>query len=618
MAEVGDAEREGSVPISDYALLSNCRGSALVSRDGSIDWCCLPRFDSPAIFSRLLGQHAGFWQIAPTVSYEVERRYIPDTMVLETEFQLSGATVRLTDALVLSPEVGSEEIGPDSPPTIVRIVECLEGEAPMRCVLAPRPEYGMTQPYLVPTEGGLVSMGGPVLLSITWPFEADLPSATKSERFLLSAGQRMAFALTEGLPWGEPPAMLSEEDITFAMAGTRKLWEQWSANHPTRYTGPYGAHVKRSALVLQALQYAKTKAIVAAPTTSLPEAAGGSRNWDYRFAWVRDASMATSALAEAAHHFKAKDFFMFFVTAAAGNIIHGGDLQILYGIDGRRHLPESTLDHLEGYGGAAPVRIGNGAWNQIQLDIFGHLLQAAWTLHQSESTFEPAVRRFLRDLADCAARRWREKDSGIWEQRAGLQHTLFSKLMCWVALDRAIRIAPAIAATDHAVEHWKRERDSVRAAILDEGWSKKLGAFKQSVDVEVLDAATLMIPIMGLLPADDERVVSTVEAIQSNLTDERGFVFRYHGEDGLQGDEGTFVICSFWLVTCLALMGRDEAANDLFKRLLDHSNDVGLLSEEMGPNGEMLGNFPQAFTHIGLLTAAFALEGRLDLILPQD
>jgi len=618
MAVVGDAEREGSLPISDYALLSDCRGSALVSRDGSIDWCCLPRFDSPAIFSRLLGQHAGFWQIAPSVSYEVERRYIPDTMVLETEFQLSGGTVRLTDALVLSPEVGSEEIGADSPPTIVRVVECLEGEAPMRCIIAPRPEYGMTEPYLTPAKGGLISMGGPVLLSITWPFETELPSSTKSERFMLKAGEKRAFSLTEGLPWGEPPEILSEEDIHFALAGTTTLWKKWSANHPTRYAGPYAEHVKRSALVLQALQYAKTKAIVAAPTTSLPESPGGSRNWDYRFAWVRDASMATSALTEAAHHFKAKDFFMFFVTSAAGNIVHGGDLQILYGIDGRRHLPEATLDHLEGYGGAAPVRVGNGAWNQIQLDIFGHLLQAAWTLHQSDTTFEPAVRRFLRDLADCAARRWGEKDSGIWEQRAGLQHTLFSKLMCWVALDRAIRIAKSIDATQHAVDHWNRERQNVRDAILDHGWSDKLGAFKQSVDVEVLDAATLMIPIMGLLPADDERVVSTVEAIQNKLTDERGFVFRYHGDDGLQGDEGTFVICSFWLVTCLALMGRSEAANDLFKRLLDHANDVGLLSEELGPSGEMLGNFPQAFTHIGLLTAAFALEGRLDLILPQD
>ena len=609
---------QGSLPISDYALLSNCRGAALVGRNGSIDWTCLPRFDSPAIFARLLGADAGYWRIEPVVSYEVVRRYIPGTMVVETEFQLSGATVRLTDALVLSPESGTpEEIGADSPPTIVRVVECLEGQAPMRCVLAPRPEYGMTEPNLMPTEGGIVSMGGPVLLTITWPFEVELPSATKDERFMLEAGEKVAFALTEGVPWGEPPAMLSEEDIFAALAGTRALWETWSTNHPTRYTGPYADAVNRSALVLQALQYAKTKAIVAAPTTSLPESPGGSRNWDYRFAWVRDASMATSALAEASHHFKAKDFFMFFVTAAAGNVSHGGDLQILYGIDGRRHLPEASLDHLEGYGGAKPVRVGNGAWNQIQLDIFGHLLQAAWTLRQSKVEFKDPVRRFLRDLADCAARRWGEKDSGIWEQRAGLQHTLFSKLMCWVALDRAIRIADAIDATQHAVEHWAREREKVRETLLERGFSKKLGAFKQSVDVEVLDAATLMIPIMGLLPADDERVVSTVAAIQKGLTDERGFVFRYHGEDGLQGDEGTFVICSFWLVTCLALMGRDDEANDLFKRLLAHANDVGLLSEELGPNGEMLGNFPQAFTHIGLLTAAFALEGRFDLILPQ-
>ena len=618
MAAGDRTDCDKSPPISDYALLSNCRGSALVSRAGSIDWTCLPRFDSPAIFARLLGRDAGHWQIEPAVSYEVERRYLPGTMVLETEFQLSGATVRLTDALVLSPEPGSDEIGADSPPTIIRVVECLEGSAPMNCVLAPRPEYGMTEPYLMPAEGGLISMGGPVLLCITWPFDVELPSATKSQRFMLEEGERIAFALTEGLPWDERPKMLSEEDILKAMADTRTLWEKWSENHPTRYTGPYEEEVKRSALVLQALQYAKTKAIVAAPTTSLPEAPGGSRNWDYRFAWVRDASMATSALAEAAHHFKAKDFFMFFVTAAAGNITLGDDLQILYGIDGRRHLPENTLDHLEGYGGATPVRVGNGAWNQVQLDIFGHLLQAAWTLHRSKVKFHDPVGRFLRDLADCAARRWQEKDSGIWEQRAGLQHTLFSKLMCWVALDRAVRIADAIDATQHAVDHWIRERDKVRTTILERAWSKKLGAFTQSIDVEVLDAATLMIPIMGLLPPDDERVVSTVEAIQRDLTDERGFVFRYHAEDGLKGDEGTFVICTFWLITCLALMGRDKEGHELFERIAGHANDVGLLSEEIGSTGEMLGNFPQAFTHIGLLTAAFALEGRFDLILPQD
>ncbi|NRA76064.1 MAG: glycoside hydrolase family 15 protein, partial [Planctomycetes bacterium] len=437
--EADGEERDWPPPISDYALLSNCRGSALVSRNGSIDWTCLPQFDAPAIFSRLLDPNAGHWQIEPASTYEVERRYVPDTMVLETEFQLSGATVRLTDALVLSPEPGSDEIGSDSPPTIVRVVECLEGHAPMRCVIAPRPEYGMTEPYLVPVDGGVVSMGGPVLLSITWPFGSESPSPTKSRRFRLEQGQKMAFALTEGLPWDDPPPILSEDEILASLAATRRLWEKWSENHPTRYAGPYGEHVKRSALILQALEYAKTKAIVAAPTTSLPEAPGGARNWDYRFSWVRDASMATSALAEAAHHFKAKGFFMFFVTAAAGNVGHGGGLQILYGIDGRRHLPESTLDHLVGYDGASPVRVGNGAWNQSQLDSFGHLLQAAWTLQQGEITFPEPVRRFLRDLADCAARRWGERDSGIWEQRAGLQHTLFSKLMCWVALDRAIR-----------------------------------------------------------------------------------------------------------------------------------------------------------------------------------
>ncbi|MCC7078534.1 MAG: glycoside hydrolase family 15 protein [Acidimicrobiia bacterium] len=604
--------------ISDYALLSNCRGAVLVSRDGSIDWACLPSFESPATFARILGPDAGHWSIRPAFDFDVVRAYVPGTMVLRTEFRLSGATVTLTDALVLRAEGEDSEIGADSPPTILRVLEAVEGSAVFHVELAPRPEYGLTRPFLIPVDGGLQSFGGSTAFTITWPVAADAVQSTAETRFTIAEGQKIAFALQEFTPWEIRPAPMPEEEIHAALDGTIGLWQAWSHNHETDYDGPYRDEVNRSALVLQALQYARTKAIVAAPTMALPEAIGGERNWDYRYAWVRDASMAVSALVEASHDFKALGFFNFFVTAAAGRVTEGHDLQILYGIHGQRYLPETVLDHLPGYRGSQPVRVGNGAYDQIQLDIFGHLLQAAWALWRADRDFNPTIARFLRDLADCAAARWHEKDYGIWEQRAGLQHTLFSKLMCWVALDRAVHMCDAIGATQHAVDRWSEARDAVRNAIETDGWSEKLGAYTQAFGVDALDASTLMMPLTGFVDAQDTRMRATIEAIEAELCDDNGFVFRYRDEDGLKGTEGTFAICTFWLVGCLALLGRHDDAHALFSRVLDCANDVGLLSEELGPDGAMLGNFPQALTHIGLLMAAFALEDRFTLMYPSD
>lgn len=615
MRPASDVERIAP-PISDYALLSNCRGSALVSSDGSIDWACLPSFASPAVFARLLGPDAGHWSIRPAFAFDVVRTYIPGTLVLETEYRLSGATVRLTDALLMTPEPGTEEIGPDSPPTIIRVLECLEGSAVVDAELAPRPEYGLTRPFLLPAEGGLQSFGGSTAITVAWPASVDAPQSTVRSRFEISEGDKHAFAMQEFSPWVARPEPMTEDEILEALTGTTALWRAWSSNHTTRYEGPHRDEVERSALVLQALQYARTKAIVAAPTTSLPEARGGERNWDYRYAWVRDASMATSALAEAAHDFKAFGFFTFFVTSAAGRVNEGHDLQILYGIEGERYIPETTLDHLSGFAGSRPVRVGNGAFDQTQLDIFGHLLHAAWALWTTGREFGPHISRFLRDLADCAADRWSDPDYGIWEQRAGLQHTLFSKLMCWVALDRAVRMREAIGATEHAVERWGKGAADVREAIEKNGWSESLGAYSQAFGVDALDASALMLPLTGFVPVDDERMAATIRAIEVNLTDANGFVYRYRNADGLEGSEGTFAICTFWLVACQALAGRTEEARSLFRRVLGCANDVGLLSEELASDGAMLGNFPQALTHIGLLMAAFALEHRFDLMFP--
>jgi GH15 family glucan-1,4-alpha-glucosidase len=365
--------------------------------------------------------------------------------------------------------------------------------------------------------------------------------------------------------------------------------------------------VRHSGRVLQALTYAPTGAIVAAPTASLPETVGGSRNWDYRFCWVRDASLTLEALWVAACPDEAGDFFAFLATAAGGHLSGGKDLQILYGVGGERLVPEHELAHLAGYRDSRPVRIGNGAWDQVQLDVYGELLSAAWVLADQVGQFDPITARFLVDVADTAAQRWTEADQGIWEIRGEPRHFVYSKLMCWVALDRAIRLAKTLGAEDR-VEQWKATRDQIRAAIETNGWSEQAGAFGQSFGSDELDASNLMLLLTGFLPPTDSRMRSTVDAIAARLTDERGFVYRYRGADGLAGDEGTFAVCTFWLVQCLAELGESARARQVFEQLAGFANDVGLLSEQLdGATGELLGNFPQAFTHIGLVNAAWAI-----------
>jgi GH15 family glucan-1,4-alpha-glucosidase len=404
------------------------------------------------------------------------------------------------------------------------------------------------------------------------------------------------------VPVVTPAQIVAARDITISG------WQSW-AEKLHGYDGDYREPLRRSALVLRALTYAPTGAIVAAPTTSLPEEIGGVRNWDYRYTWVRDASFTMGALAASGCGFEATKFFEFFATATAGSLASGQGLQIMYGIRGERFIPEHELASLTGHRDSRPVRIGNGAWNQTQLDVYGELLDAASQMQELGVDLDPELGAFLADVADRAALRWVDVDEGIWEVRGGSGHFLYSKLMNWVALDRAVRLAPVIGADSERVARWTDHRDRVRDAIIEEGWSDRAGAFTQAFGRDDLDASVLMMPLVGFLPATDPRMRATIEAVADGLTDPEGFVYRYLNEDGLPGSEGTFGICTYWLAQCLALAGEVERARALFQRITECANDVGLLSEEVDPaTGELLGNFPQAFTHIGLINAALAID----------
>lgn len=605
-AEGTDGRRTQVTPIADYALLSNCQGSALVDRGGSIDWACLPRFDSPALFARMLGAAGGHWRIRPCGEAEVERAYVSGTMVLRTVFRTSCGSVALVDALALGRDERGHQIGRHAPPVIMRRIEGLDGEVDVDVELAPRPEYGLTVPVFTRVDGGLRSRGGPQLYLVSSAVDLHVEDGTARTRITVREGDAHGFALHVGSPWDAPDLPWSGEQIAEAIESTEAAWRSWSDLHQS-YQGPYADRVRDSGRVLQALTFAPSGAVVAAPTTSLPEQPGGVRNWDYRFCWVRDASLTLSALWVAACPDEAHTFFDFLATAAGGDIDHHTSLQILYGISGDRLVPEHELEHLPGYAASRPVRVGNGAWNQTQLDVYGELLSAASLLSEQVGTFDRGTAAFLAAAADTAAARWGEPDQGIWEVRGGPRHFVYSKLMCWVALDRAIALAASIGA-EHRVDDWTNAREAIRAAIEEQGWSEAAGAFAQSFGSDDLDASNLMMPIVGFLPADEPRMRATIDAVAERLTDERGFVYRYRAEDGLEGEEGTFAICTFWLVECLAMCGDVVAARALFERLVGFANDVGLMSEEIDSGrGLLLGNFPQAFTHIGLVNAAWAI-----------
>ncbi|MEU8820787.1 glycoside hydrolase family 15 protein [Actinoplanes sp. NPDC048796] len=586
-----------SVPIAAHALLSDCHSAALVTDAGSVDWLCFPRFDSPSVFGRLLDETAGHWSLTPVAQYESSRRYLDDSLVLETEFRTATGVVRVTEALAMGDGNRGHELGRGSPHLLIRSVTGVSGEVTLAMTYRPRPEYGLLQPLLGYAEGGVTARGGAEWLVLTTPVRPELNESTATASVSLSAGQTLVFALHRSTLEETPAHVWPQAELTRRLADTVEAWRSWSAIHQT-YDGPWRDLVRHSGRVLQALTYRPSGAIVAAATTSLPEAPGGGRNWDYRYSWVRDASFTMEALWVAACPDEAGDFFAFMTTAAAGAPM---PLQIMFGVGGEHDLTERTLGHLRGWRDSRPVRVGNGAWEQQQIDVYGELLGAALKLKGQITEIDEDVRRFLITLADTAAARWREPDQGIWEVRGQPRHFVYSKVMCWVALDRALRLFDDPG-------HWRDARDEIHATVLREGWSAATGAFTQSFGSDDLDASLLMLPIVGFLPATDPRVRATVDAVAENLADPRGLIYRYRGADGLDGGEGTFLLCTFWLAQALALAGEQERAREVFERAAAHRNDVDLLAEEVDPGtGDLLGNFPQAFSHIGLVNAAWAI-----------
>lgn len=610
-------------PIADYGFLSDRHSAALVGRDGSVDWLGFPRFDSPAVFGRLLDERAGTWTIRPAdpgggAGTEVHRGYVPGTLVLRTVLTTPTGSIELTDALaVTDPRTGvagaieedPHRLGENAPHTLVRQVHGLSGEVEVEVTMRPRPEYGLIVPLLTSADGAVVCAGGAsrMLLSSTLP-AADwaLDGGEARTTVRVAAGQTVGFALQHAQLADPALRPYTPEQIDASLRTTVEAWQSWSSAHQT-YDGPWRDLVLQSGRVLQGLSYRPSGAIVAAATTSLPEEVGGERNWDYRYAWVRDASFTMDALWVAACPHEADEFFDFMAAAAAHGA--GGSLQIMYGVGGEHDLTERTLPHLSGWRDSRPVRIGNDAWRQPQLDVYGELLASAHRLRHQLTGMSEAARDFLAGLADTAAARWDQPDNGIWEVRGAPRQFLFSKLMCWVALDRAVALADLLRAGDR-IEHWRAVAAEIRSAILDQGWSPDAGAFTQSFGSADLDASALMIPIVGFLPGDDPRVLATIDAVADRLTDDHGLVYRYRtatGVDGLAGEEGSFLLCTFWLAQAQAHAGRLDQARATFDAAAGHANDLGLLAEEVA-GGELIGNFPQAFSHIGLVNAAWAIH----------
>jgi alpha,alpha-trehalase len=594
-------------PIADYALLSDCHSAALVSRSGSVDWLCFPRFDRPAVFARILDESAGHWTIAATGEAETTRRYLDRTMVLETTIRTASGAATLTEAMALDGDQEGHDLGSQAPRALFRRVECTNGRVELEMEYAPRHEFGLISPLLSAVEGGIMARGGADIMVLSMLGEPEVEGSTARLAFALGAGEAAGFALHHRTAEEGPPRVFSQDEIGRWLEGTTRAWITWSGVHQ-RYEGPWKDLVYHSGRVLQSLMYQPTGAIVAAPTTSLPESVGGERNWDYRYSWVRDASFTLDALWVAACPDEADKFFSWMTDTVASTIDDDSHLQIMFGIGGEHDLSERELPHLSGWRDSRPVRVGNGAWSQRQLDVYGELLDAASRLSVQLGEIDDEKARFLVQVAESAALRWRERDQGIWEMRDEPRDFLYSKLMCWVALDRAIGLAPALHAEDR-VETWGAKRDEIRDAILEHGWSEEAGAFTQSFGSDTLDASNLMMSIVGFLPGDDPRMIATIDATAERLTDDRGLVYRYLAEDGLAGSEGTFLLCTFWLAEALALAGELDRARETFERAIAFANDVGLLAEEVdGATGELLGNFPQAFSHIGLINAAWAIS----------
>ncbi|HUF26342.1 MAG TPA: glycoside hydrolase family 15 protein [Gemmatimonadaceae bacterium] len=582
-------------PIEDYALIGDCETAALVSRDGSLDWLCWPRFDSGACFAALLGgpEH-GRWQIAPREQVlRTTRRYRGDTMILETEFETAEGAVTLIDFM---PPRGTES-------DLVRIVAGKRGRVTMSTELVLRMDYGSTVPWVSRSgDGALRAIAGPDMLVLRTNVPLRGEGRTTVGEFTVAAGEEVTFVLAWGPSHLPTPECVDPHD---ALAGTEAFWGEWAAK--CAYEGEWRPAVVRSLLTLKALTYRPTGGIVAAPTTSLPEEPGGTRNWDYRYCWLRDATLTLLTLMDAGYYEEASAWRDWLIRAAAGG---PEQIQIMYGIAGERHLREWEVPWLPGYQGAQPVRIGNAAYDQLQIDVIGEVLDA---LHQARLGGLPGNDdswTLQKALVAHLGRVWRDPDEGIWEVRGGRQHFTHSKVMAWVAMDRAVKSAEHFG-LDGPVDEWRALRESIHAEVCERAFDPELRSFVQAYGSTQLDASVLLIPIVGFLPSDDPRVVGTVEAIERRLMID-GLVYRYDSratDDGLPPGEGAFLACSFWLADNYVLLGRHDDARALFERLLSLRNDVGLLAEEYHTHTRRLtGNFPQAFSHVALVDTALNLS----------
>jgi len=590
-------------PIEDYAYIADCHSSALVSRSGSIDWCCMPRIDSGSCFGRLLDwTNGGHCQIVPSGPYEASRRYLEGTLVLETTFRTHRGEARLLDCFPM------RKGGKHAPhQQILRIIEGIKGRTEFSVTIVPCFDYGTTRPWVRRyKERDYIAIGGNDGLLVSGDFHCEMMdrhslsgscTVGEGERIRLSMLYRRPEELDEGVV--EAPDM---EELDRRLDETVVWWRSWSSRGTIK--GLYAVHARRSAIVLKGLSNAPTGAIAAAPTTSLPESPGGSRNWDYRYSWIRDSCFTVRSLAEIGHVNEADGFRRFIERTAAGS---AEELKILFGVGGERRLHEHEIEELEGYRDSKPVRVGNAAAGQTQLDVYGELLELAWNWHNRGHSPDDDYWEFLVELVNTAAENWRKPDQGIWEMRGRPRHFVFSKAMCWVALDRGIRLAEDLGRRG-PLDLWKKERVEVHRAVEEKGYDTKRGVFVQAFNRPEMDAALLLLPAVGFLGYDDERMIRTTDAVRTDL-EEEGLLRRYPaGNDEMEVEEGVFLPCSFWLVECLARQGRLHEAHEIFNRVLSTGNDLGLFSEEYDPKkGEMRGNFPQGLTHLSLITAAVAL-----------
>jgi GH15 family glucan-1,4-alpha-glucosidase len=592
--------RDGYLPIAGYGLIGDCRSVALVGVDGSIDWCSLPRFDSPSVFGRLLDAgRGGAWELHPAGEYASWQRYDEKTNVLETIFECDAGRVSMRDFMPVDERTVAEHARPSDRPRIVRVLTGLAGRVPMRHRVELRPDYARAADPLSPQDGRLHGDGAGHHFCLT----ATIPLEGAEQRFELTTGEAVAFALAVNRPGRCGHGVQDFEAARRLMRTTQDFWWRWIGR--CTYAGPYTEHVTRSALALKLMSYAPTGALVAAPTTSLPEWIGGPRNWDYRFSWLRDSSFILYSLFGLGYEQEARDFFDWLRGIALDR-----EVQNLYTLDGQPDAGERELDHLRGYRGSAPVRVGNGAAGQLQLDVYGELLDTAYLYVKRGGEIDEPLWRELRHVAELAIDRWQQPDASIWEIRGTNQQFTYSKAMCWVAVDRALKIARR---TGHRLDESRFEQAArrIHRTVTERGYCEELGAFTQAFGGRTMDAALLRLPQIGFLPHDDPRVRRTIDAVDRHLS--HGPLMRRYDtgqtDDGLAGGEGSFVMCAFWLADGLAHAGELEEAQRRFEHLLSYSSPLGLLAEEVDPDtGQLLGNYPQAFSHLALASAAINIE----------